>query len=148
MKLKPYEFRDPGEVLADVMERHPLSEGDAVLALVENPSGRQRVTQVEVLPAPARIEDCHEVSDLLCETVRRMPIPARGPSTRIDHAVMTILVRRGLTVFGRNESNWFYGWRYSNHLIDAYTGDVVLVTEHGWRDFMTDWGDHYPRIAC
>jgi hypothetical protein len=75
-----------------------------------------------------------------------MPIPKR-PRGEIDHAVMTIIARRGMAVFGRREQPWLLGWRYSNHLADVFDSDVILMTEHGWCDLMTDWGGHQPRLT-
>lgn len=31
--------------------------------------------------------------------------------------------------------------------MSAYTGDVTVVTEHGWADFMTNWGGHSPSMV-
>lgn len=39
-------------------------------------------------------------------------------------------------------------WRYSNHLTNAFDGGVMLVTEHGWADFMTDYAGHSPAMAA
>jgi len=50
---------------------------------------------------------------------------------------MTFVVRPGPCVFGPNESHWLYAWRYSNHFTNAYSSHIILVTEHGWCDFMT-----------
>ena len=50
------------------------------------------------------------------------------------HAGVLIVVRRGLCVFGVNEGLWCSAWRYVNHLRRLYSGDLVLVTEHGWLD--------------
>ncbi len=61
---------------------------------------------------------------------------------------MTVVVRPGRTVFGPNESVWFSGWRYSNHFEAISTGDVMLVTEHGWLDFMTREAGHVPRMVA
>jgi len=37
-------------------------------------------------------------------------------------------------------------WRYSHHFTNAYDGRLVLVTEHGWVDFV----DNLPRrhVEC
>ena len=42
----------------------------------------------------------------------------------------------------------YHGWRYANHLQDVYTGELILVTEHGWVDFMTDACGHEPRMVA
>ena len=33
-------------------------------------------------------------------------------------------------------------------LQDVYTGELILVTEHGWVDFMTDACGHEPRMVA
>jgi hypothetical protein len=147
MTLEPYEFRNPGELLAEVMTKEPLRVGDALLVLVADPSLRQRVENVVRLRAPVASHGDHDVlSTLLRDAVRRMPIPPR-PNSGMNHAVMTILTRRGRAVFGSPENQWFLGWRYSNHCADAFTGDITLVTEHGWTDFMTHRGGYTPRLT-
>lgn len=144
-ELAPYEFKDPGEVLEQVAAVHPLTPGTALVAVVEDPATRQRVTAVEALPVDSRVGEEEDLSGLLRETMQRLPVPQwSGGGPR--HSVITVLVRPGLTVFGRIESVWVRGWRYSNHLMSAYTGDLILVTEHGWADIMTGWGGYQPKM--
>jgi hypothetical protein len=50
-------------------------------------------------------------------------------------------------VFGPSEDQWFLAWRYSHHFAQAYDGGVILVTEHGWRDFSSDDGGHSPALV-
>lgn len=144
MELHSFDVRDPAELIEEVARREPLRDGDVLLVLVEDPSTAQRIVQIDRLEIDARIPHYLAARDLLADHVQAMPIPLRPE--RIRHTVVTVLARRGLTVFGGNEANWFSAWRYSNHLCSTFDGGMILVTEHGWRDFMTDWGDHYPRI--
>ncbi len=98
-----------------------------------------------MLPVDSRIDQYEEARDLLYETMQGLPLPGfAGPDTR--HLVVTVLVRPGLTILGRNESQWLRAWRYSNHLRGAFDGDIVLVTEHGWVHWPSDWGGHEPRM--
>jgi hypothetical protein len=39
-------------------------------------------------------------------------------------------------------------WRYSNHLTNAFDGRMILVTEHGWTDFMTDTAGYSPAMVA
>jgi hypothetical protein len=145
MDLKSYDLRDPDRLIEQIAARHRLEEGTALLAVVADPSTTQNLTHVEPLPVDARIAHYEDVRKLLRETMQRMPLPGfAGPDTR--HLVVTVLVRPGLTVMGRHESQWLLGWRYSNHLKGAFDGELFLVTEHGWLHFQTDWGDHEPRM--
>lgn len=38
-------------------------------------------------------------------------------------------------------------WRYSIHLANAFDGSMILVTEHGWCDFMTEEAGHSPAMT-
>jgi hypothetical protein len=145
MDREPWHYRDLAQLIEDVAERRPLVDGLALLAVVEDPSTTQRLTHLSKLPVDSRIDDFLEVQDLLHDTMQLLPVPDfAGPNTR--HGVMTVIVRPGLCVFGRHESQWMLGWRYSNHFRGAFTGDLILVTEHGWADFMTNAGGHRPRM--
>ncbi|GAA4402849.1 hypothetical protein GCM10023168_13760 [Fodinibacter luteus] len=46
--------------------------------------------------------------------------------------LVTVVCRSGRVVPGPEELFWLSAWRYSNHLANAFDGDVYLVTEHGW----------------
>ncbi len=58
------------------------------------------------------------------------------------------LVADLLTVQSRSptESQYFFGWRYSNHLTAAFDGDVFVVTPTGWANLLGDWGGTSPAL--
>jgi len=145
MTLEPYEFRDPEELIRDVATLVDLVEDRAFVALVHLPATEQRVVEVRELDLPALLDDDDDISDHLCGVARSFDIPQAAPSPR--HALVTVLVRRGRCVFGPNEGVWLRGWRYSNHHTRAYDSDLILVTEHGWTDFMTEWSGHEPSLV-
>ncbi len=145
-ELKPYELRDPGALIHEVAATVVLAEDTAWLALVHHPSTTQRLIRVDPLPIPALLDDDDDISDHLRAATEAFGLGwtrEHGPL----HMVVTIVVRPGFTVLGPNEGVWFRGWRYANHGESAYTGELVLVTEHGWVDFMTDACGHEPRMA-
>jgi hypothetical protein len=145
MERKPWDYDDPARLIEQIADQSQLGEGCALLAVVEDPSTEQRLTHVEQLPVDSRIEHYLQVRDLIHDTMQELPVPDfAGPDTR--HGVMTVVVRPGLCVFGRHEQEWFMAWRYSNHGRGAFTSDLMLVTEHGWVDFMTDIGGYGPRM--
>jgi hypothetical protein len=144
MKLERYEYKDPAALIAEVAERVPLTEDSAYLVLVENPSTEQRIVLVQRYDAPALLDDYQEAREEIYERVNALPLPDKPPPT---HSVMTVLVRRGLCVFGRQDAPWFSAWRYSNHLCWVFGSEFILVTEHGWCDFMTDSGGSYPVLV-
>ncbi len=63
-----------------------------------------------------------------------------------SHAGVLIVVRPGLCVLGANEGRWSNAWRYVNHLQRMYSGDLMLVTEHGWCDFMSEYAGSTPAL--
>lgn len=146
--LKPYELRDAAALIRGIADTVTLAEDTAWLALVHHPSTEQRLVRVDPLPVPALLDDDDEISPHLraaAETYELgWPVKGQGP----EHMVVTVVVRPGFTVFGPNEGVWCKGWRYANHLQSLYTGEIILVTEHGWADFMTDACGLEPRMVA
>lgn len=145
MTLKPYQFKKPADVIEEVARRVPLTAGAVYAVLVDNPSTDQRIVAVRRFDTPALIDDWQDAREEIREVMHGLPIPDEPRLPR--HAALTVLVRPGLCVLGPNEGTWMNAWRYSNHLANAYSGDLILVTEHGWYDFMTDTAGHSPSIA-
>jgi hypothetical protein len=148
MKLAAYQYRDPGQVVAQVDARRPLREGDVVVALVRDPSGEQEVVRLQSIPRTRRQGlDHYERAQLLAGYAERLSVPRRRGDESPWHSIMTIVARRGYAVFGPYEGVWLSAWLYSNHLTGAFSGELIVVTEHGWADWSTGWGGHEPRIA-
>lgn len=143
MELQSFDLRDPAHLIDEIAAREPLQEDTAYLALVQHPSTTQRLVAVKRLDLPALLDDGEDISDDLCRAARSFGIGWHG---RPEHMVMTVLVRPGRCVIGPNELVWSNGWRYSNHLESLFTGDLMLVTEHGWVDFMSKEAGHEPRM--
>jgi hypothetical protein len=146
MKLREFEYRDPGQVVRDVMDTHPLEAGDVLLVLVRRPSTDQQVVAVRSI-APERRHglDRFERSQVLAEEVQALPIPDWRPGPP-EHSVMTIVARHGWCVIGAGEAEWLNAWFFSNHLCHTFSTELILVTEHGWTDFTTGLGGDEPRL--
>ena len=144
MELEPYEFRDPGELIREVAARAPLRHDTAWLVLVANASTEQRVVRVSALTTPALIDEWETARDEMYDVINGWQVPEHVPPT---HSAVLVVVRRGLCVFGPYEKQWHLAWRYVNHLQRMYDGDVILVTEHGWVDFMTHAADATPALT-
>jgi hypothetical protein len=145
--LQSFEYRDPGEVVAEVMRRHEVHEGDTYLALVHEPNVAQEVVHTTYVPHSDWVGfERGELAHLLCERAQAMPIPDWSERGSPRHSIMTIAFRRGLTVFGADEALWLDAWMFSNHLMCAFSGGMILVTEHGWADFMTELGGATPAL--
>jgi len=145
MTLEPYEFRDPGALLFDLLRRHPVAAGDAQLVLVHHPSTVQDVTHVTRMHVDDLTGDAWEDGQHIGAVVRAMPIPSWNGEPP-EYAVMTILARRGLAIIGPLERKWLAAWRYSNHLMHTYSGELIVLTEHGWVEFVGDRGGYEPRL--
>lgn len=147
MMLRDQEFRDISALMDQIARQHEFHDGDVLLALVRDPATHQQLVRVKRLTETAYLTRHDRASTTLREAMEQLSIPARD-ERGITFRTLTVVVRRGLTVFGIYESNWMLAWRYSNHFQDAFTSDVTLVTEHGWHDFMSDEAGDEPRLVA
>lgn len=146
MNLEPSEIRSPARLIEKVAAQVQLAPDKAYVVLVAHPSTEQRIVAIRRLATPALIDDWHEARDEIHDVVRDLPIPDEPhPPT---HTVTTVLVRPGYCVFGPNEGSWLRAWQLSNHCANTFNAGVILVTEHGWSDFMTDAAGHVPAMAA
>lgn len=145
MTIHGYELRDPAALITEIGDTVDLVEDTAYVALVHRPSTRQRVLAVRRLELPALLDDDDDISDELCAVARSFGIGWHRRSP--EHLLMTVVAWPGRFILGPNEGVWFRGWRYSNHAESLHTGDLMLVTEHGWVDFMSHAGGQRPHLA-
>ncbi len=141
-ELHAYDVRDPARLIADIAERVRLVQGTAHLALVRDVSTEQEVLRVHTLRLPAEIVDWKEGSEELRSVVEGWPVGLEPGRPR--HTPVLVIVRPGLCVFGPNEAVWFLAERYANFLASVWPVRDILVTEHGWLDFMTNEADTAP----
>lgn len=146
-ELEPYDLSDPARLIRDVAGLVALEEDTAWLALVLRPSTEQELLRVLPLPIPALLDDDDDVSSHLRSAADALDVGQRDGDHRPEHLAVTIVVRPGYTELGPNEGVWLRGWRYANHFQSLYTGDLILVTEHGWQDCMTHAAGHEPRMV-
>lgn len=147
MDLEPYDLRDPRQLLHDVCRADPLAEGDLLIVLVEEPSTRQHVVTVRRLAAH-RWQGLNQMdrSDVLRREAEALPLDLRRREPP-RHLLLTILVRRGLTVLDGTDAEVLEGWRYANHLMPVFDGGLLVVTEHGWYDWLTGLAGHTPALV-
>ena len=141
-ELHPYDVRDPARLIADIAERTSLTEGTAHLALVRDVSTEQRILRVDTLKLLAEIIDWEEAREELRRVVEGWPLP-HGPGVP-RHTPVLVVVRPGLCVFGANEAVWWTAERYANFMATVWPVRDILVTEHGWLDFMTNEAGTQP----
>lgn len=144
MDLEPYDLRDPAAFIADVADRVDLTDNTATLCLIKHPSTTQEVVRVQRLRAPAVLDDWHGASNELREVIWSWDLPDLVPP---EHLALTVLVRRGLTVFTGKDSPWFMASRYCNHVQLLFGPHELLVTEHGWVDYMTGFAGLTPTMT-
>lgn len=75
------------------------------------------------------------MSPILRDIARDM-VPRRTPKgtgwSAPDQELITVVCRDGAPVITPTDSQFYRGWRYSNHLTMAFDGDVYAVTPTGW----------------
>ena len=145
MTLRAFELRDPSLLIRDIADRVPLVEEVAYVVLIEDPSTTQRIVHVHRLRTPSVIQDDEDACSELRDVMDSLPIPCTPGTWR--HLVLTVVIRPGLCVVGPNEGRWLMAWSYSNHAAQAFTGDLILVTEHGWRDWSTELAGTTPALT-
>jgi hypothetical protein len=145
MELETWGLMDPARFIEQIAGRHRLVAGLVLLAVVEDPASKQAIKHVEILPIDSRIEHYPQATDVLYEAMQRLPLlDFAGRDVR--HSVVTVIVRPGLAVAGPNEAAWTLAWKHSNHLRHAFTGNLLLVTEHGWYDLMSEQDAAVPSM--
>lgn len=148
MDLEPYDLRDPQQLLDDVCRTNPLVEGELLIVLVEDPSQSQHLVAVRRL-AGRQWQGLDQIarSDVLRGEAESLPLDARERGAP-RHLLLTIRVRRGLTVIDGVDAEVLEGWRYANHLMPVFDGGLLVVTEHGWYDWLTGCAGHSPAIVA
>lgn len=146
MTLLSYEFRSPSALIEQVADEVPLVPGTTYVVLVAHPSTEQRIVAIRRLEAPTRADHWQEARQEIYDVMQELAIP-ETPSPP-QHSAILVVVRRGRCVFGPDEGAWLNAWKFSNHLTNAFTGGLILVTEHGWADLMTDTAGHTPALVA
>jgi hypothetical protein len=154
MRLDPWLLRDPETFLRDLHALVPVAHGLTV-SLVHEPSTAQHLVAAATIHRPEKVpgydarDDLH--SSLVSDLLRRAATALWGDDDpgwqRPEHAFVTTIVRDGRVVFGPGEYDVLAAWRYSNHCLPVFGGDLVLVTQHGWRTFAEDLCGALPALA-
>ncbi|MDN5851579.1 MAG: hypothetical protein L0K86_01815 [Actinomycetia bacterium] len=138
-----HDFHDIADLMDQIGTTHRLYDGAVLLALVRDPETTQEIVQLSHVPAGAYADDAtadKQLDDLLTS----LPVEERR---EIRYRTLTIVCRRGYTVMGEIDLRWSnalkYGWKPGGCLTTAQ----VVVTEHGWAEFMTGEAGHEPALA-
>jgi hypothetical protein len=139
--------RQPGALLTELLHRMPAEPDDVVVATLET-RGKQElldVTRVHAGPSPEQ----HDASLLLrrhAQSVAGDQLPSKRGWHPPELLLVTVVCRSGRVVPTAPDYFWLWAWRYSNHLSNAYDGDVYLVTEHGWTGCMDERAGFEPAL--
>lgn len=96
-------------------------------------------------------EDIRELNDALC-AVAEACAPTR---TRAGHGwspitgdLITVVCRDGEAVITPAETQFHWGWRYSNHLTSAFDGEVYAITPQGWASLYGQLSGSTPALPA
>jgi hypothetical protein len=152
---EPWQLRDPAGFLDDLSRLLPLSPG-LIVALVRRPAEEQRLlaaVPVHWNPLQPNADDVQEELDrsACCDLLRRAAVKLwgrrRDASGPRKHAFVTVVSRPGRVVHGPYEARITRAWRYANHLLPVMSGELLLVTQHGWASDEDDSCGGEPALA-
>lgn len=151
-EIDRWDLRDPAGFLQRLARLMPLTPS-TIVALVHQPSTRQDLLAAvridwseDPTRSPGRELDRMARSDLLRDVAHKLWGTRDERRGRPEHAFVTVVVRPGRVVFGPRDCDVLSGWRYANHALPVFGGELLLVTEHGWRAFADHSGRATPAM--
>jgi hypothetical protein len=144
----PWDVVEPERMLTDVFRELPREPDDVLVSMMRTGDDQQLmdVKRVHTGALPER----HDASALLRDHARSTAgeRPWVGPGWQpLEFVFVTIVCREGRVVPTAQDYFWLLAWRYSNHISNAYDGDVYLVTEHGWTGCIDQRAGFEPRLG-
>jgi len=86
---------------------------------------------------------------LMCDVATELA----PPRTRTDAGwsvptfeLVTVVCREGPATLTSTETQFWWGWRYSNHGTAAFDSDVYAVTPEGWVALLGEWSGPVPAL--
>jgi hypothetical protein len=146
MYIKPWDLRDPAEIIHLLDEEHRLHAGHVVVGLIERPSTDQLLVASRVIWERPEPPPFKEICDLLRSATRSLYV-GRDHGYPVEHAYITLVARRGRVVLTDDVLAWGLGWLYFSYAQPVFKGTLLTVTEHGWRDFDTESAGAVPALA-
>lgn len=140
---------DRASILASILETGCPRPGVTLVAVMELNSGDIVNVRHLATPDPLPSEACDvpsELARLMSPTLRSLadeivPAPAPGDGFVPRHELVTVVCREGEATISATEEQFFWGWRYSNHLSPALHGDVYVITPTGWAGLLSGSGN-------
>jgi hypothetical protein len=140
-------LRDPAAVLTGIARRHRLRAGMVIIGLVELPDTIQQLLDTTVLALTDRTGyELRHCAAIVRDTAERLfgPRVILGPPR---HSFLTVIVRSGPLDLTAADRQWLDGWRESGHGVPAFDGQVILLTELGWRTADDKQRGYHPTLA-
>ena len=148
MERYPWELRDPGAAVEAIARQHVLRPGQVVVGLFELPSSIQRLLDTALVfegdHAPTDVRDCAWLIDQAAHQVFGPRLVVGEPR----HAFVTVVVRHGSLEILDDDRRWLLGWQHADHRLPAYTGELFVFTEQGWRSPAHPLRGHHPVFAA
>jgi hypothetical protein len=144
---EPWDVADPERTLTDVLREVSPEPDDVYVAMLRTSPGQHLVdvTRVHTGPQPDRFD----TSGLLRRHARSRagdrPWVGRGWQPP-GFLFVTVVCRQGRVIPTDQDYFWLAAWRYTNHISNAFDGDVYLVTQHGWTGCMDRRAGFEPRL--
>jgi hypothetical protein len=149
MCMKPWDLRDPAEIIHLLDDEHRLRAGHVVVGLIERPSTDQLLVASNVVWERPEPPPFKEIRDLLRSTSRSLyaSLQAGANAYPIEHAYVTLVARRGRVILADDVLKWAVGWLYCSYAQPVFKGALLTITQHGWRDFDNESAGAVPALA-
>lgn len=143
---------DVEDVLSEILRLGRPRPGTTLVAVIELATGTVRHIDHLLTPEPLPDDACDlgsELASLMSPTLcglAQAAVPPRpwqeGFGWAVpDQELITVVCREGEPFPSPVEEQFFWGWRYSNHLTAAFHGDVYVVTPTGWAGLLGGEGE-------
>jgi hypothetical protein len=156
----PIEEASAAQLLDAILETSKAHVGDTVIARVDRATSAITDTQLMLTPQPSmggdepnRWFDDQYVSRLSA-ALRSIAVDMVPPRTWTGSGwsipqddLVTLVCRRGDAKITSTESQFHFGWRFSNHWTNAFDGEIYVVTDEGWSSLYARESGTWPIVV-
>lgn len=149
---------DRARVLTEILRQGPAAPGVTLIGYVDRAT--LAVLAVCSLPTPDPVldgESCFgddsilQLSSALCAVAQESAPQRMWTGDRwsdMAGELITVVCREGDAAITPTEVQFYWGWRYSNHLTTAFDGEVYVVTPQAWASMLGDWSGPLPTLSA
>ena len=150
--------RDRARVLTEILREGPAVSGVTLIALIDRTT--HEVLSVRSMPTPEAVLDADgyfdgvrrsRLSGILHDVAKDLAPDRRWTGERwsaMTSELITVVCRGGEAEITPTEVQFYWGWRYSNHLTEALDGDVYVVTPQGWANLLPEFSGSAPALPA